>query len=144
MLDRALAVLAQNGGPPAGDSLGAQLYLNKANALGRRGQHPEALVRHTITAGIWAVFFSKSSSDDRTIVAGISAAFFKDRVFQKIRSEKSCGQAAARRACKASRRLLLAYAAGGGAGEDSVDSLRMQWAGLAEMFAVRLNSPFRP
>ena len=91
MLDRALAVLAQNGGPPAGDSLGAQLYLNKANALGRRGQHPEALVRRTITAGIWAVFFSKSSSDDRTIVTGISAAFFKDRVFQKIRSEKSCG-----------------------------------------------------
>ena len=92
MLDRALAVLAQNGGPSAGDSLGAQLYLNKANALGRRGQHPEAL-------------------------------------------------GAARRACKASRRLLLAYAAGGGAGEDSVDSLRMQWAGLAEMFAVRLLSP---
>ena len=70
LLDRALAVLAQNGGPSAGESLGAQLYLNKANALGRRGQHPEALVRRTITAGIWAVL-SKSSSDDRTIVAGI-------------------------------------------------------------------------
>eukprot|EP01045_Picozoa_sp_COSAG04_P044206 COSAG04_NODE_14879_length_551_cov_1.367257_1_plen_98_part_00 len=80
LLDRALAVLAQNGGPSAGESLGAQLYLNKANALGRRGQHPEALVRHTITTGTWAVF-SKYSSGDRTIVAGILAAFSKDPFF---------------------------------------------------------------
>ena len=72
MLDRALAVLAQNGGPSAGESLGAQLYLNKANALGRRGQHPEALVRRTIVAGTWSAF-SKCSSGDRTIIAGFSA-----------------------------------------------------------------------
>ena len=60
LLDRALAVLAQNGGPSAGESLGAQLYLNKANALGRRGQHPEALVRRASVTGTWAAFFKES------------------------------------------------------------------------------------